>query len=377
MLDELLGFLAAGTGGTDAASSNADRFPLFERVADALVTTADAQGLVILLDDLQWADAASLLLLQHVVTHRRRARLMIGATIRSGETALATLGGALHHIGRSSSARRFDLAGFDRDDVAAQLAALGHDPTAEEVDTVANRTGGNPLFVRETGWLIRPGETLTVDRVPDAVRVVLAQRMAPLPPTSRRTVAIASAVGTDVDLVHAISGRSAEDVLDDLAEAERVGILSARPRGTVPRFVHDLMRDALQEELSAGELAGIHLTIAEELERRGGYEAAIAHHRLAALPVGDARAAIGATLAAARAAMMRLAFEDAAALFERGLASSAAGDRRVRPGRHAGTGVGRCHRPGPSRPGAAGRERAPLAGADRSVAHRSSRRAPS
>ncbi len=291
-----------------------------------VVTNAEAQGLVILLDDLQWADAASLLLLQHVVTHRRRARLMIGATIRSGGPTLATLEAALHDVARTSSTRRFDLAGFDRDDVAAQLAALGHEPTADEVEAVANHTGGNPLFVREMGRLVQPGEALTLDRVPDAVRMVLAQRIASVPPTSRRTIAIASALGTDVDvdLVRAIAGRSAEDVLDDLAEAERAGVLKARPRGTVPRFIHDLMREGLQDQLAASELAAIHLAISEELERRGGHEAAIAHHRLAALPVGDARAAIEATLAAARAAMGRLAFEDAAALFERGLASSAA-----------------------------------------------------
>ena len=325
-LDELLGFLAAGTGGRDAPSSIEDRFPLFERLGDALVTTAEAQGLVILLDDLQWADAASLLLLQHVVTHRRRARLMIGATIRSGEPTLAMLGAALHHVERTSSARRFDLTGFDRDDVAAQLAALGHEPTADEVEAVANHTGGNPLFVREMGRLVPPGRPLTLDRVPDAVRVVLAQRIAPVSPTSRRTIAIASVAGTDVDveLVRAIAGRSAQDVLDDLAEAERAGILNAVGRGTVPRFVHDLMREGLQDQLAASELAAIHLAIAEELERRGGHEAAIAHHRLAALPVGDPRSAIEATLAAARAAMTRLAFEDAAALFDRGLASSAA-----------------------------------------------------
>ncbi len=299
---------------------------LFERLADALVTRAEGQGLVVLLDDLQWADAVSLLLLQHVVTHRRRARLMIAATIRSGEPTLGALGAALHHVGRTSSARRFDLAGFDRDDVAAQLAAFGHEPTADEVEAVAKHTGGNPLFVREMVRLVPPGEALTLDRVPDAVRVVLAQRIEPVSPTSRRTIAIASVVGTDidVDLVRAIAGRSAEDVLDDLAEAERAGILNAHPRGTVPRFVHDLMREGLQDELSASERAAIHLAVAEELERRGGHEAAIAHHRLAALPVGDARSAIDAALAAARVAMTRLAFEDAAALFGRGLASSAA-----------------------------------------------------
>jgi len=325
-LDELLGILAAGASGTDGPASIDDRFLLFERVADALVTAAEPRGTVILLDDLQWADAASLLLLQHVVTHRRRARMMIGATIRSGEPSGATVGAALQHVGRSSSTRRFDLAGFDRAAVAAQLVALGHDPTADEVEAVAHRTGGNPLFVREMGRLVQPGEALTLDRVPDAVRVVLAQRIAPVPPTSRRTIAIASVVGTDVDvdLVRAIAGRSAEELLDDLAEAEHAGILHARPRGTVPRFVHDLMREALQDELSARELAAIHLAIAAELDRRGGHEAAIAHHRLAALPLGDPRSAIEATLAAARAAMTRLAFEDAAALFGRGLASSAA-----------------------------------------------------
>jgi hypothetical protein len=124
--------------------------------------------------------------------------------------------------------------------------------------------------------------------------------------------------GTDVDVELVRHRGSFRPGRSTTCEAERAGILNAHGRGTVPRFVHDLMREGVQDQLAASELAAIHLAIAEELERRGGHEAAIAHHRLAALPVGAPRSAIEATLAGARAAMTRLAFEDAARLFDRG-----------------------------------------------------------
>ena len=313
-----------------------ERFGLFERVCDVLIADARSDGLVVLLDDLHAADRASLHLLAHLTRHRREARLLVACSVRTpGSTSTAgdelVLG-----LERVSSVTRLDLRGFGPDDVHAELASvLEHEPASDLAEDVWVRTNGNPLFVRELGRLLRTGGDDLDPGIPDAVRLVIGQRLAPLSTGARRTMVAAAVLGSEIDqvIVAAISEQAIETVIDHLAEAEALAIVVAPRRSGHPRFAHDLVRECLQDELSVSERARLHLRVADELALAGGDRLTeIAHHRLAALPLGDPSAAFTDAIAAARGAMDQLAFEDAAQLYEQALGVRADGpvDERAR-----------------------------------------------
>ena len=142
-----------------------DRFALFDAVARFLVAVAEEAGLVLVLDDVQWADADSLALLAHVTREVTRGRLLVVATVRPAERDLA-LGGLV-----------IELFGWDDVEVGA---ALGGVPDPDFVAAVARRSGGNPFFV---GELVRAGPAAL--RVPSAVRDVVRARIRRLPEPCR------------------------------------------------------------------------------------------------------------------------------------------------------------------------------------------------
>jgi DNA-binding CsgD family transcriptional regulator/tetratricopeptide (TPR) repeat protein len=337
-----------------ALAGTEQRFALFEVLCDFLVAAAADHGLVLVLDDLHWADTASLLLLAHLVRHVRDARLLVAGALRPLEARRAgEPGEVLADIGRQRSITRLDLAGVTPTEVGEQLThTLGHRPDDATVATVAQRTAGNPLFVQEVGRLLasrappRPDADgdggLVPDAdgglVPDAVRAVIVERLGHLSPSCRGLLAVAAVVSVDVEprLLAAIAGTGLDAVLSGLDEALAGGIVvrSRLPAGY--RFEHDLVRDSLRLEVPTAERARAHLRAAEHLTATDvdGHRSEIAHHRLESLPVGDPLAAIEATGRAAELALRQLAFEDAAALYRRVLdATRGAGvDGRARCG---------------------------------------------
>ena len=198
-----------------------DRFALFDAVARFLAAAAEEAGLVLVLDDLQWADADSLALLAHVTREVTRGRLLVVVTVRPAERDLA-LGGLV-----------IELFGWDDAEVGA---ALGGVPDPDFVAAVARRSGGNPFFV---GELVRAGTAAL--RVPSAVRDVVRARIRRLPEPCRALLGAAAVLGRDVDaaLLSAVTG--ADGVLDDLRPALDDGVLD-HPAGRIGlRFTHDLV----------------------------------------------------------------------------------------------------------------------------------------
>ena len=209
-----------------------DRFALFDAVARFLVAVAEEAGLVLVLDDVQWADADSLALLAHVTREVTRARLLVVATVRPAERDLA-LGGLV-----------IELFGWDDAEVGA---ALGGVPDPDFVAAVARRSGGNPFFV---GELVRAGTAAL--RVPSAVRDVVRARIRRLPEPCRALLGAAAVLGRDVDaaLLSAVTG--VDGVLDDLRPALDDGVLD-HPAGRVGlRFTHDLVRESVLADLGRG-----------------------------------------------------------------------------------------------------------------------------
>lgn len=292
-----------------------ERFALFDEVT-ALITRIAAGGLVIVVDDLHWADPASLLLFSHLARGVVGAPLMLVGAFRPYELRQTPRGGeTLAEITRLPGASRLELSGLSVDEVGQQLTAeLGRPCDPHEVATVAHRTGGNPLFVREIGRLRRTDPKAPITEVPTGARDAIRQYLSVLSPSCRTLLSAASVLSVEIDPVSlaAVSGSSIEDALDALAEAVAASVV-------LPgfRFAHDLVRDSLMLDLTPVDRARIHLRAAEHFDGL----AQIAHHRLAALPLGDPDAAALAASRAAEQALSQFAYEEAARLFDQALAA--------------------------------------------------------
>ncbi|MGA4992964.1 BTAD domain-containing putative transcriptional regulator [Nonomuraea bangladeshensis] len=314
-------------GSTDAALLRRN-----QAVADWLVAAARIRPVIVVLDDLHWADPASLELLRDVIMLVGNAPLKIvtayrdtadgrdGAHGPSVDELLARLVRYdLHHI---------HLPGLGVDAVqaiAASMRAKVDDPTAQRL---TDRTGGNPFFVRESVRLLAEGRP--IDAVPGAVAAVVRQRVGALGPQVEAVLGIAAVIGRDFDPavvaeVHASEECTAEasGLLDQAAGAGLVV-----PRGGRMAFAHDLVRETLAHGLPPLRKAAIHRAVMASLSARPGTDVAvIAHHAVEAGPAAYGEAVHWAK-AAAEQAGLRLAYEEAALWWDRAISAhgASAGD---------------------------------------------------
>ncbi|QUQ64721.1 BTAD domain-containing putative transcriptional regulator [Kutzneria sp. CA-103260] len=290
-----------------------ERFALFDAVTEVVGRIA-VGGLVIVIDDLHWADPASLRLFSHLARGAASAPLLLVGAFRPYEMRQVGRGDdVLAEVTRLAGVCRLELAGLSVDEVAQQLTVeLGRPCELDEAAAVARRTGGNPLFVREIGRLRR----IDLDEVPAGARDAIRQHLRALTPSCRSLLTTASVLSVDIDPVAlaAVSGVEIEETLTALDEAVAASVV-------LPgfRFAHDLVRESLMLDLGEADRARIHLHAAEFFEGRKGHPAQIARHRLAALPLGDPALAVRAAVRAAEQAMTHLAYEDAAHLYDQAL----------------------------------------------------------
>jgi DNA-binding CsgD family transcriptional regulator len=285
-------------------------FLAIERTARALVGAAEPAGLVVTLDDLHWADDATVRLLRYLRDDLPSSRLLVVGAARELTPALAEL--------RAPVLR---LAPLTEPDVATYLAAAGQvDPSWPAY--VHGRTGGNPLFVRELvrmlvqeGRLAAPATDLAV---PAELRRMAGYRLARLSPGCQRLLGGASAAGEEFDVaLLAAAADPADNVTVLLAEAVDAGVLVDEPDAPDRlRFAHALVRQARYDELPRTERVAWHRRLADALDAaapRPGRAAEVARHRVrAAVDPASRRAAVEASRAAAAAATQALDFADAA-----------------------------------------------------------------
>jgi tetratricopeptide (TPR) repeat protein len=307
------------------------RFYLFDAVATSLQSRPDHTPLLLVFDDLHWADTPSLLLLQFLVHELRDTAMLVVATYREMEARqnphVADILGALARDGRHLS-----LRGFGEEEVALFIEGkTGRTASAPLVRAVHRETEGNPFFVDEIVHLLVAEGALerrdaTVPRrlpVPQGVREAIRRRLAPLPAPCRDALTLASVVGREFGLgaLQRACGLGADALLEVLRPALGREILVRDRRY---RFAHALIRETIYEELGAAERARLHGRIGEVLEALHQMDptphlATLAHHFLEAVPAGGAEKAITYSTRAARYAEASLAYEDAAVLFERAL----------------------------------------------------------
>jgi tetratricopeptide (TPR) repeat protein len=330
-----LGFELPSTpaGAIDPSRS---RLVFFEQVVSQLERACTDRRVVLVLDDLHAADAASLLLLSFVVREKRRVPVLVIGTYRDVEARQsAQTYDLLAAVAREGTHVR--LGRLSEDDVRKLASAAGLAADEGTLAEVYHITEGHPLFVCEALRLIasrppRHGGRLVL---PDDTTGTIRSRLGMLDEATRAILAPAAVVGREVDrdVLAAITERSVLEIDELVAPAVLAGILDERAEGAL-RFSHVLLRDELYRALGAAKRAQIHARVAEVLARRGGRSAAqlgeIAHHRTLAATDDGVDVAIDATLAAAHAELAGLAFEDAAARLGRAIAMFA---HRVAPAR--------------------------------------------
>ena len=279
-----------------------NEFRTWEQITSRVREAAAARPLVLLLDDLHWADTATLRALRLLVEASADDALLVLVTWRDRPEpsgALADLADALAR----RHADRVHLDGLDAASVAGLVGALTAErPSEQESAALLDRTDGNPFFLVEYARLLGRGGTLgdvLRHEPPTVVQDVVGRRLARLPEQTLRTLGVAAVLGRAFDLgaLARTSGEPEDDVLDLLDPALAVGLV--REDG-VDRFVfdHALVRDTLVARLPVSRRARVHARAAAALEGTPGHETELARHWLAAGPSHAARAWRAAEVAA-------------------------------------------------------------------------------
>jgi AAA ATPase domain len=303
----------------DAPAS--DRFQLFDEVTSALLAESRIQPLLVLLDDLQWADQASQLLLDFLA---RRLPAGAAAVIGSYRDVDPAPGPVLSDLAARTVV--LPLTGLAADAVTQLVADIvGEQRAADVAADVHRRTGGNPFFAQQVSWLLKVDQ----DGVPPGVQEALGRRIAGLPVACAEALRIAAVVGQQfpVHLLAAVAGEPPGVVAGSLTEAVRARVVSQdEPAGY--RFAHDLFREYAYGQLPAADRAVLHQRIGRLLEAeraRGGDVslAELAQHFVQADPASPAAGRY--CVAAAREAARRLAYEEAVRHWEHALRAAGEG----------------------------------------------------
>jgi DNA-binding SARP family transcriptional activator len=288
-----------------------NRYRLFESVRQQLTRWADARTVVLVIDDVQWIDDASALLLRHLAVAHDPVPVLLLATCSDEqlghEHALTRL---VADVRRERTVDRIELGGL----VEAEIAQL--EGAAERAAELCSAAGGNPFFVEQ---LVRDGQA-----VPQGARDVIASRLGRLSPAARELLALAAVVGSDFSLdVLARAGAVDEArLLAPLDEALRAQLIREDPQvAGAYRWAHALVREAVYSELSAARRARMHGRIVEALEQLAGPPTEqrldrLAYHCARAGALGTAEKTVAYSRDAGDRAAAKLAFEAAAVHYE-------------------------------------------------------------
>jgi DNA-binding SARP family transcriptional activator/tetratricopeptide (TPR) repeat protein len=297
--------------------ADVERYLLFETVAEMLATESDGRPILLVVDDVQWADGATIKLLGHVLRHERGGRVLVVATQRDpSEDPHPELDRLLMGLARNDELVRIPVGALDDEEVAELLVLAGHG--ADDAAGLRSATGGNAFFVSE---LIASGGDATTGALPDSVRSMIGARADRLPPAAGQLLALAAVAGplSTLPVLVAASDLDADDVLDGADLAVAAGLLREDGAG---RLVtpHALVRHAVMGRLTGARRQDLHRRIGAALRTSAGTEvspAEVAHHLFAAGDLVDLTERLAAGVAAGEEAMARTSYEDAAAWAER------------------------------------------------------------
>ena len=317
-----------------------ERFRLFEAAAALLANASRSWPVVLVLEDLHWADKPTALLLTHVVRAIQGHRVLVVGTYRETELG-EPLVSVLADLHRERAVERLRLGSLNRGDVATMISGwLGRPPPTHFAHALHRETEGNPFFIEEvlrhlidadavegTEWARLA--SFTELGIPDGVREAIERRLAALSPAARRVVTMAAAIGRtfSIEVLDALAEQPGERLLDALEEATERRIVEEEA-GALGRyaFAHALIRETLYASLSGPRRVGLHRRIGAIVEQQHADDAdpplgELAYHFVAAAKPGAAAKAVDYSARAARRALAALAYEEAVGHFDRALES--------------------------------------------------------
>jgi class 3 adenylate cyclase len=326
---------------SEALDPESERYLLFGAVVGILDEAAEDQPLILVLDDLHWADRPSIQLLRHLVRHFGDAPVTVVGTYRATELAEAPdLQALLADISREESVTRIELAGLNEHEVTLLLGKITGQELDEEGERLAHaiqrETAGNPFFIRElvrnldqAGALERTSGRLVGDTIelPHNVRDVILHRVARLGDDTRRTLSMAAVVGRefDVELLRRALEADPDELAEQLDAAVQAALLHEVPgNGARLAFPHALVEYTLYEALGPARRGRGHRQVAVALEAVHGdspraHVADLAYH-YARSPAGeDLAKAVAYAVEAGDRALEQLAPDAAVRWYEQAL----------------------------------------------------------
>lgn len=323
LIPELRPHLQTATPLAQVLDPETARFRLFQALTLLLRRIAVAQPLLLILDDLHWADLPSLRMLEFIAHELADAAILVVGTFREVEVRHApAVADVIARLGRRG--RRFPLAGFTKDEVSRFVETAAGQPVPEALaQRLLRDTEGNPFFLDEIvrlfhgdgAWLAPPAGL----PVSQGVRGAIRQRLAPLAEPTRRLLSAAAVVGREFDLplIEAALHTTRMVLLDQLAPAVDIEILSpVAGRAGRYRFSHALVREMIYDDLPPAERAALHRRFGNILEERhqssiDAHLPELAHHFYEASAGGGEEKAIDYAERAGRDALRLLAYEEA------------------------------------------------------------------
>jgi len=300
---------------------------IFEGLLSLLRSLGERAPVLLILEDLHWADGSTRDVTSFLARNARSERLLVIGTYRTDElNRRHPLRPWLAEMERLPRVERVELARFGRSELEAQVASiLEHAPPATLIETVERRTEGNPFFVEE---LLASGADEPGHGLPQTLRDVLLTRVTALSNEAQRLLGVASVAGRAVDseLLATVAGTPEAELEEAVRDSLAAQILvsdPASPTGTY-RFRHALLAEAVYDDLLPSERRRLHAAYAAALEARptpdgadgASHLSALAHHASAA---HDPVRALRAWVAAARAASGAFGFAESMRAYERAI----------------------------------------------------------
>jgi DNA-binding CsgD family transcriptional regulator/tetratricopeptide (TPR) repeat protein len=242
---------------------------LFELLLGLLGRLSEQDPLVLVVEDLHWADRSTRDLLAFLVRNLRRERILVVVTYRNDEPGQQHLGPYLAELDRGGPVQRLELPRLNQAQTTAQLVGiLRAAPAAELVDTVFARSDGNPYFTEELLAAVRAGS----GQLPATLRDLLRGRVQSLPQRAQQVLGVVAVAGRQVShrLLAAVAGLGDETLLAALREAVGSQLLVTTPGEDAYDARHALLREVINADLLPGERLRLHAGLAQALTEQPG-----------------------------------------------------------------------------------------------------------
>lgn len=313
-----------GDPGSHESSDEDSTARLFELTVRLLERLAADRTIVLVLEDLHWADASTRHLLTYLLRTLRRGRIVVVASYRADDIHRRhPLRPLLAELDRLRTIRRIELARFTRTEVHRQLTGiLAAEPDPGLVEEVFERSDGNAFFVEEL--IVSHEAGCDAGQLSDSLRDLLLVRVETLPEDAQRVARIVAEGGSTVEygLLAAVARLTEDELIEALRAAVGANLLLAVPDGDGYRFRHSLVREAVSDDLLPGERSRLNRRYAEALEADPALVRADERaNRLATYwyHAHDPSKALPAVLSASVATRKRHAYAEQLSLLERAM----------------------------------------------------------